>query len=51
MMEALSRVAHPPRSWVVYRLGSNRFALFSQGTSFTTVFFINDRNKVVAILH
>lgn len=39
------------RPWVVYRLGLNRFAVFSPGPSFTTVFFIDDRNKVVAMLH
>lgn len=39
------------RRWVVYRLGLNRFAVFSPGPSFTTVFFIDDRNKVVAMLH
>lgn len=38
------------QSWVVYRLGLNRFAVFSPGPSFTTVFFVDDRNRVVAML-
>lgn len=36
--------------WVVYRLGTNRFAAFYPGWEHTSIFFVDDQRKVLVIL-
>lgn len=39
-----------PMPWVVYRLGSNRFAAFCPGPRSTSIYFIDDQKKLLSIL-
>lgn len=50
---AVMKASVPPvlHSRVVYQLGTNRYATFTPGPVFTTLFFVDDHFEVILMVH